>query len=128
MAGMADETSNGLRNRRLLIVEDDYMIAVELARSLEALGVEVIGPAASVEDALALVEREGGRMDGAVLDINLRGRRVYPVAEALTAQGVPFIFATGYDAMVIPADYAGVPRCEKPVDKELLARMLARAR
>jgi CheY-like chemotaxis protein len=128
MAGMADETSNGLRNRRLLIVEDDYMIAVELAQSLEALGVEVIGPAASVEDALALVEQEGGRMDGAVLDINLRGRRVYPVAEALTARGVPFVFATGYDAMMIPEDYAGVPRCEKPVDKELLARMLARAR
>jgi DNA-binding LytR/AlgR family response regulator len=128
MAGMADETSNGLRNRRLLIVEDDYMLAVELAQSLEALGVEVIGPAASVEDALALVEQEGGRMDGAVLDINLRGRRVYPVAEALTARGVPFVFATGYDAMMIPEDYAGVPRCEKPVDKELLARMLARAR
>jgi DNA-binding LytR/AlgR family response regulator len=128
MAGMADETSNGLRNRRLLIVEDDYMIAVELAQSLEALGVEVIGPAASVEDALALVEQEGGRMDGAVLDINLRGRRVYPVAEVLTARGVPFVFATGYDAMMIPEDYAGVPRCEKPVDKELLARMLARAR
>jgi ActR/RegA family two-component response regulator len=128
MADMADETPNGLRDRRLLIVEDDYTIAVELMRSLEALGVEVIGPVASVEDALALVEREGGRMDGAVLDINLRGRRVYPVAEALTARGVPFVFATGYDAMVIPGDYAGVPRCEKPVDKELLARMLARAR
>jgi DNA-binding LytR/AlgR family response regulator len=123
---MDDGTRNALRGRRLLIVEDDYMVALELVRSLEEQGVEVLGPAGSVEDALALVEQEGARMDGAVLDINLRNKRVYPVAEALAARGVPFIFATGYDALVIPEAYAHVPRCEKPLDKALLARVLAR--
>jgi ActR/RegA family two-component response regulator len=123
---MDDGTRNALRGRRLLIVEDDYMVALELVRSLEEQGVEVLGPAGSVEDALALVEQEGARMDGAVLDINLRNKRVYPVAEALAARGVPFIFATGYDALVIPEGYAHVPRCEKPLDKALLARVLAR--
>jgi len=118
--------AGGLRGRRLLVVEDEYMIAMELTRSLEELGAEVVGPAGSVEDALELVGRDGGRLDAAVLDINLRDERVYPVADALTARGVPFVFATGYDSMAIPSSYASAPRCEKPVDKLQLARLLAR--
>jgi len=114
-----------LVGRRLLVVEDEYMIATDLARSLEGLGVEVIGPVGSVEDALELVESDGDRLDGAVLDINLRGERVYPVADALVARGVPFVFTTGYDALVIPDAHAGAPRCEKPVDKMQLLRSLS---
>lgn len=110
--------------RRLLVVEDEYMIAMELVSTLEELGAEVVGPAASVEDALALVGSDGDRLDAAVLDINLRDERVYPVADALAARGVPFVFATGYDATAIPPAYAATPRCEKPVDKARLARLL----
>jgi ActR/RegA family two-component response regulator len=79
---MAEPRPDALRGRRLLVVEDEYLIAVSLARSLEGDGAEVVGPAGSVRDALALVEAEGDRLDGAVLDINLRDERVYPRANA----------------------------------------------
>jgi len=122
---MAESRPESLRGRRLLVVEDEYLIAADLTASLESLGVEVIGPAASVDEALFLVETNGGRLDGAVLDINLRDERVYPVADVLTARGVPFIFTTGYDAIALPNSYAGAPRCEKPVDKAQLVRWLS---
>jgi ActR/RegA family two-component response regulator len=124
---MADRRSDRLKGRCLLLVEDEYLIAADLARSLEHLGVEVIGPAASVEHALELVESEGDRLDGAVLDINLRDELVYPVADALAARGVPFVFTTGYDAVAIPNPYARAPRCEKPVDQVQLVRCLSTA-
>jgi DNA-binding LytR/AlgR family response regulator len=114
-----------LRGRRLLVVEDEYLIAADLTASLESLGVEVIGPAASVEEALSLVENNSDRLDGAVLDINLRNERVYPVADVLMARGVPFVFTTGYDAVAVPTPYACAPRCEKPVDKTQLLRWLS---
>jgi len=78
-----------------------------------------------VEEALRLIQNKGDRLDGAVLDINLRNERVFPVADALTARGVPFLFTTGYDADSIPKAYAGAPRCEKPVDKAQLLRWLS---
>jgi ActR/RegA family two-component response regulator len=114
-----------LHGRRLLVVEDDYFIAVELARSLQRLGVEVVGPAGSVPDAMGLIEASEESLDGAVLDIHLGEERVYPVADALIDRGVPFVFLTGYDALAIPETYAAAPRCEKPVDTGLLLRVLA---
>src|SRR3954447_17495022 len=114
-----------LKGQRLLLVEDEYLIAADLTALLESLGVEVIGPAASVEEALALVHNSSDRIDGAVLDINLRNERVYPVADVLTARGVPFVFTTGYDAIAMPIAYACAPRCEKPVDKTQLVRWLS---
>jgi ActR/RegA family two-component response regulator len=124
---MAEPRADALRGRRLLVVEDEYLIAAALERALEDRGAEVVGPAGSVENALRLVEAEGDRLDGAVLDINLRDERVYPVADVLAARGVPFVFLTGYDAQVIPDTYAGVPRSEKPVSTALLARTLLKA-
>jgi ActR/RegA family two-component response regulator len=124
---MAEPRADALRGRRLLVVEDEYLIAAALERALEDRGAEVVGPAGSVEGALRLVEAEGDRLDGAVLDINLRDERVYPVADVLAARGVPFVFLTGYDAQVIPDTYAGVPRSEKPVSTALLARTLLKA-
>lgn len=118
---------DALRARRVLLVEDEYMIALDLARSLEALGAEIVGPAGSVREALALVASEGERLDGAVLDINLRGERVYPVADALLARHVPFVFATGYAELLLDQSYLRIPRCEKPIDKVELARLLAAA-
>ncbi|MFC7739415.1 response regulator [Roseomonas sp. GCM10028921] len=122
---MVERPFEELRGRRLLVVEDDYGIANDMARFLEDAGAEVVGPAGTVEDALELVESEATALDAAALDINLHGERVYPVADALAARGVPFVFATGYDAQVIPEAYVGVPRLEKPVDKAQLARALA---
>jgi DNA-binding LytR/AlgR family response regulator len=125
---MAESRPESLKGRCLLVVEDEYLIAVDLAASLELLGAEVIGPAASVQEALSFVETDGSRLDGAVLDINLRNERVYPVADSLMARGVPFVFTTGYDATALPISYACAPRCEKPVDKAQLVRWLSKSK
>lgn len=116
---------DALCGARLLVVEDDYLIASDLAWTLENRGVEVVGPAGSVADALALI-KAGDGLDGAVLDVDLGHERSYLIADALIARGVPFVFATGYDAWVVPDAYAGVPRCEKPYDAAALARALKR--
>jgi len=113
-----------LRGKRLLLVEDEYMIAVDLADALEAAGAEVVGPADTVESALAVLRCEDRAIDAAVLDINLNGMAVFPVAEALKVRGIPFVFATAYDEMVVPAAYGDVPLVEKPVSNDELLRLL----
>src|SRR5215207_4488033 len=116
MGDMTEPNSWALRGARLLVVEDEYTIATDLARALEDAGVEVVGPAGSVPHALRLISEAQDIIQGAVLDIRLRDERVYPVADALRERGIPFVFATGYEGWVIPSAYADVPRCEKPVD------------
>src|SRR4051812_4006341 len=114
-----------IKGSRLLVVEDEYLIAADLAASLVSLGFEVVGPVGSVAEALMLLEIDVDRLDGAVLDINLRDEPVFPVADLLKARGIPFVFTTGYDAIVVPNAYDNVPRCEKPVDEERLLRCLS---
>lgn len=97
----------------VLVVEDEYLIADDLARDFASRGATVIGPFATLEGALASLDER--RPDMAVLDINLRGDAVFPLADALTARHVPFVFATGYDEGAIPETFAHVPRYEKPV-------------
>lgn len=116
----------GLRGRRILVAEDEYMIADELAGVLGEAGAEVVGPVSRVREALDIV-RSGGHLDGAVLDVNLVGEMIWPVAEALTARGVPVVLATGYDQGAIPADRASLPHCQKPVEARVIARALARS-
>lgn len=112
-----------LSGRRVLIVEDDYFLAEDLKAELESKGAEVVGPAGRVSDALALLAN-AQRLDGAVLDVNLGGETAYPIADALRAKKIPFVFVTGYDASFIPAAYADVTRCEKPVDSARVATVL----
>ena len=114
-----------LAERRILLVEDDYFIVDDMARSLKAKGAEVIGPAATVADALALLARTRD-LDAAVLDINLQGEMVFALADALTARGVPFVFASGYDPAMVPARYAEITHCEKPVEPAVIARVALR--
>ena len=118
-------TVNGvpLAGRRVLIVEDNFHIAVAMARVLKAQGAEIIGPVGTVEEALALIAG-GERIDGAVLDINLRGKMVYPVVDLLHSKGVPLVFMTGYDERSIRRAYAGVPCMQKPVTVERLVQAL----
>jgi len=113
-----------LAGARILVVEDEYLLADDLCEALRNAGADVIGPAASVEDATALIGR-GGKLDAAVLDINLRGEMVFPVADALRANGIPFAFATGYDESVLPDRFTAVPRIEKPFKGSKLAALLA---
>jgi CheY-like chemotaxis protein len=116
-------TPGPLAGRRVLVVEDEFLLADDTARELEARGAEVIGPAASVADALALIHAHE-RLDSAVLDVNLRGEWVYPVADLLVQRGVRFVFATGYDRSAIPPRFAEVTHCEKPVGMARLTRAL----
>lgn len=103
-----------LENCRLLVVEDENVVAADLSAELARLGAVVLGPVGGVEDALALIA-SGTVIHGAILDINLRGQMVYPVADMLASRAIPFIFATGYDDIAIPPRFADAPRCEKPV-------------
>ncbi len=117
------DTGGSLQGRRILVVEDEYILAEDLCGGLEEAGAEVIGPVATVAAALARVAAED-RIDGAVLDVNLHGVKVFPVADALRQRGTPFVFATGYVTGDLPAAYAGVRCCEKPYDARLCAALL----
>jgi CheY-like chemotaxis protein len=116
---------------RILVVEDDPLIALMLEGMLEDLACVVAGHAESVHAALSLIDRLS-ELDGAVLDCNLRGDKVWPVATRLAARSVPFVFSTGYDTSSIPVEFAGVPVLTKPIlserlDQELVSQLRARS-
>jgi CheY-like chemotaxis protein len=121
---MSAHPQPSLTGRRVLVVEDEYFLADDLGRALTQLGAEVLGPVATREEAFELLA-SGERIDLAVLDINLQGESVFPVADTLLEQGVPFLFATGYDQTAIPLQYQQVPRWEKPFAPEALAQALS---
>jgi CheY-like chemotaxis protein len=93
-------------DQRVLVAEDDYVVAQQIAHELRERGARIIGPASTPDAALQLACEH--RLDAAVLDINLRGGAVYPVADLLSRKGVPFLFATAYDLRAIPERYAEV--------------------
>lgn len=107
----------------VLVVEDEYFIAEEIAQALKAHGVEVLGPVADISDALSQIELR--RVDAAILDINLRGELAFAVADELAARSIPFVFATGYDSQVTPERHKAVPRWEKPYDVGSLTQHIA---
>lgn len=113
-----------LTGRRILVVEDEYFLADDIGRTLRALGAEVAGPVGHIEDAIGILH-DGGILDAAVLDVNLRTDMVYPVARELKARQVPFVFTTGYDRISIGAEFQDVPLWEKPIDIVAMARNLA---
>ena len=111
-----------LVSRRVLIAEDNLFIAVNLTRLLRTKGVEIVGPVGTVQEALELVRRK--RIDAAVLDINLRGEMVYPVADAARATGARVVFMTGYDESLVKQGYADISCLQKPVSVERLIEAL----
>lgn len=111
---MTNPGSPNLNGHRILVVEDEYFIADDLTRALQRRGAEVIGPVPDLAAGLELARRE--QLDGAVLDVNLGGDMSYPIADALDARGVPFLFTTGYDDWALSSDYRGICRIEKPFD------------
>lgn len=114
-----------LRGCRILVVEDEYMLADELESELEEAGAIVIGPAGTLEGALALIN-SGDRIDGAILDVNLRGEMAFAAADALMQRGIPFVFTTGYDLSALPPRFADVGRCEKPISIRKVAAAIGR--
>ena len=102
-----------LRGRTILLVEDEYMIAMDMADHLQEAGATVLGPVATVEEAFDLIDDHGHAIDAAVLDVNLGpGRTAYPIADRLAEIGVPYLFATG-DVQLLRK--ATGPVLEKPV-------------
>lgn len=112
-----------LFNQRVLVVEDEYLIAQSLERDLQSAGATVLGPVPNVAGALALLQREEN-LDAAVLDINLGEQKVYAVVDALLARGIRCVFATGNDVADVPSAYAAVARCEKPINPNSLVQAL----
>ncbi len=115
-----------LQGCRILVAEDEYMLADDLCAELSDAGATVVGPAGNVGDALNLIG-SGMEVDGAILDINLRGEMIFPAADLLAGRGVPFVFTTGYDASAIPNRFGAIARCEKPVDMAKVVQALGRA-
>ena len=109
---------------RFLVVEDDYMVAMQACDRFSELGAETIGPAATLGDAMDLVEH-GPPIDGAILDINLNGEMSYPVAGFLKMKRIPFVFVSGYDERVLPAFHRGATVYSKPTDWASVAIHLA---
>lgn len=104
--------SHALSGRRILIVEDESLVAMLLETILEDMGCSTVGPAANIDDGLTLVQTES--LDAALLDVNVAGRQVFPVAQALKDRGVPFVFSTGYGEGGLPDEWRGQPTIQKP--------------
>jgi CheY-like chemotaxis protein len=117
-------TRRPLEGRSILIVEDRYFIASEIASEVRRLGGRVVGPSGSVARAAALLA--GQRVDLGLLDVNLEGELVFPIAEALVERGIPFIFLTGYDEANLPEGWRDRPLLEKPVSARALSEALSR--
>lgn len=115
---------NRLTNRRILVVEDEFLIAAALCDMLQDASAIVVGPAVSIGQALQLLE--GQRIDGAILDINLNGQLSDPIAEVLATRQIPFVFTTGYGAND-RADRFGVAMISKPYSWEQVEECLLRA-
>lgn len=114
-----------LAGKSVLVVEDEALVAIDLAQMLGRNGAQVVGPAGTLTDALFALEQRA--LDAAVLDVNLQGEFVTPVADLLARRNVPFVFATGYErAQALPARLSGRPLLRKPYSEpELLAAVLA---
>jgi CheY-like chemotaxis protein len=108
---------------KVLVVEDEALIAMYVEDIVEQSGYDVAGVVSSLDDALAFIDDH--IIDSAVLDVNLNGRPVYPLAEALMRRGIPFVFASSYGERSIPAAYRAGPIVQKPFAPSELRRALA---
>jgi CheY-like chemotaxis protein len=118
--------SSPLRDRRILVVEDEYLIAMTLSEHLEEVGSIVVGPVSSVEKAIKAIE-SNQQIDAAVLDLNLGGAMAFPVADALLARNIPFIFTSGYEGDALRERYPQIKNCLKPYLFPEMERALASA-
>jgi CheY-like chemotaxis protein len=115
---------SGLEGKRILVVEDEFIIAAMAEDMLTELGATVVGPAATLAKALFLAETE--HFDAAVLDVNMHGVRIDPVAKALSERGVPMVFATGYGECTLD-DAPHAPILDKPYTQDKLGCALVSA-
>jgi two-component sensor histidine kinase/DNA-binding response OmpR family regulator len=111
-----------LAGKRLLMVEDEFLVGMMVKKNLEGLGATVVGPYARLAEGIAAAK--AGRLDGALLDFNLGGKLAEPLADLLIARGVPFVFITGYQRDSIDRRYANIPILQKPIEAATLEHVL----
>lgn len=122
---MMKKTAPDLSSRRVLVVEDELLLALEIERVLEEAGAAVIGPVATLQQALERIRAE--QIDLALLDINLGGQQVFPAAEALVKRQIPAVLTTGYSAHMVPDHLRHLQMINKPFDATALCQTMARA-
>jgi two-component system, response regulator PdtaR len=125
MLRRAPVTERGCRAMRVLIAEDEFLVGIQLEEDLRSAGWSIVGPFSTLESATLAARRE--RFDLALLDINLNGDPVYPLADELQARGTPFIFVSGYLSAALPGRFRGSPQIAKPHDPAALIKAIRAA-
>ncbi|WP_332678125.1 response regulator [Brevundimonas sp.] len=115
-----------LTGRRVLVVEDESLVAMLLETILEDMGCTPVGPAANIDDGMAMAT-DGEHLDAALLDVNVAGRQVFPVAQALKDRGIPFVFSTGYGEGGLPEEWRGQATIQKPFTEAAVRDALMKA-
>lgn len=119
--------NSDLAGRRIMVVEDEFLLCLDICEQIELCDGIVVGPATSLAKGQALLQ-DNPHPEGAILNIRLGNDLVYPLADALMAAGVPIIFASSESKVSIPQEYESIPIIAKPVDMILVARHLFAAR
>jgi CheY-like chemotaxis protein len=119
------EAAMGLEGFRVLVIEDDTLVAMSVGDMLSDLGCLVVGSAGDLTQAFEMVETGG--FDFALLDVNLRGKEVFPVADVLSEKGIPFAFASGYGRAGLSDEFRASPIVSKPFQIEELSAVLSSA-
>ena len=114
--------THGLAGKRILIVEDEIIVALDLADKVTADGATAVGPVSTVNAALDVIANT--ELDGVILDVKLRGEMAFPVADVLADRHIPFVFTTALDPGDIPSRHANVHCVQKPVSTEVICRAL----
>jgi DNA-binding response OmpR family regulator len=120
---MINQPNIGLAGCRILVVEDEYLIADDLCQGLTDKGVTIVGPVGTLQDAQDMARAQ--EIQAAVVDINLRGEASYPLLDMLIERGIPVLLVTGYDVADVPADYRTLAMLQKPVGKASVAKACA---
>jgi CheY-like chemotaxis protein len=118
--------SQAFAGRRVLVVEDESLVAMLLETILEDMGCVPVGPASTVDEGLQMIG-EDQPLDAALLDVNVAGKQVFPIAEALKARGVPFVFSTGYGEGGLPDEWRGQATLQKPFTEAAVRDALMKA-
>ena len=112
-------SASDLDGFRVLVVEDEALVAMVIEDMLAGFGCKVVGPAGDVDKALELVDAAG--IDGALVDVNLGGERLgFRVADALASRAIPYVFASGYGRSILTGPHLDVPVLPKPFDEQML--------
>jgi CheY-like chemotaxis protein len=112
-----------ISGNRVLLVEDEVLVGIMMRNALSEFGFQVIGPLNSMAEATAAVRNED--FQAAILDVNLKGELIYPLADMIAARGVPFVFVTGYGAESVERRFSDVPILQKPIELDRLQSIFA---